>query len=260
MGFFRRLRRPGLSGTVRRESAPRSEDVRRDVELILWSGGLGSIIRFRDQPYWEAESAWESRLPRLRLESVADHSWKVADAAMILVDRFRGLDRCRVLEMSLLHDKLELITGDLSPIDSDGTGRSTHAFNSFKAVEKQSLERSALREYVRRARSDVAKRQAPLFEDLIQGASPESRFVKAVDKLASLAFVIQCKTGEELPIEHVQFTLDYSSKAVQLFPGLQAHHDLFVQLFLDSIVTALSSRGDVSNGVEDRTLREVGQR
>jgi len=48
-------------------------------------------------------------------ESVADHSYRVALAAMALSDSL-GLDTCRVIRMALLHDLAEAITGDVPPM------------------------------------------------------------------------------------------------------------------------------------------------
>ena len=86
--------------------------------------------RFYKQPFWESESESAARAAdvegEIRLESVADHSWKVADAVLRRGRHFAKLDRARALELAVLHDKLELLTGDLSPIDADGTGATTY--------------------------------------------------------------------------------------------------------------------------------------
>jgi len=48
-------------------------------------------------------------------ESVADHSFRTALAAMILSDSM-GLDTCKVMRMALLHDLAEAETGDITPM------------------------------------------------------------------------------------------------------------------------------------------------
>ena len=48
-------------------------------------------------------------------ESVADHSYRTAVAAMVLSDSL-GLDSLKVLRMALLHDLAEAETGDITPM------------------------------------------------------------------------------------------------------------------------------------------------
>jgi 5'-deoxynucleotidase YfbR-like HD superfamily hydrolase len=229
------------------DSAPRRDEAESDVQCILWSAGLASIRRFHHQPYWEQEGAAADRASRVegptRLESVADHSWKVADAVLLLSDHFDWIDHCRALELALLHDKLELLTGDLSPIDAEGTGRTTHAFNVERAIEKKGTELAALERYADMLRPAARRRQSSMLRELILETSEEARFVKAVDKLASLVFVIQAKRGR-LDRRHVEFTVAYSAKAVECFPALRTHHDVLVDVFLTSVKNPRSSYAD----------------
>lgn len=215
-----------------------------DVRTILWSAGLASVRRFHRQPFWEDEGAAADRASQVegptRLESVADHSWKVADAVLLLSDHFDWIDHCRALELALLHDKLELLTGDLSPIDADGTGRTTHAFNEERAAAKRQSELAALERYEDMLRPAARNRQSGMLRELILESSEEARFVKAVDKLASLVFVIQAKRGRLDP-RHVEFTLAYSAKAVEYFPALRTHYDVLVDVFLGSVENVRST-------------------
>jgi len=215
---------------------PCRADVERDIEALMWSADLARLRRFHNQPFWEAEGKASDMAAELegpvRLESVADHSWKVADAAILLAGHFRWLDRSRVVELAILHDKLELITGDLSPIDADGTGRSTHAFNEREAENKARVERDALGDYVGTLRKQAAADQFRLLLEIIDGSTPEARFVKAVDKLAALVFVIQAKRAP-LAKTHVEFTTAYTTKAVTYFPPLALHHAVLMRRFID---------------------------
>lgn len=230
--------RSDKTGQLPVDSAPRRDEAESDIRCILWSAGLASIRRFHHQPFWEQEGAAADQASGIegptRLESVADHSWKVADAVLLLSDHFDWIDHCRALELALLHDKLELVTGDLSPIDPEGTGRSTHAFNAERALEKREAELAALERYAGMLRPAASRRQSSMLRELILEASEEARFVKAVDKLASLVFVIQAKGGRLDP-RHVEFTLAYSAKAVECFPPLRTHHEALVDVFLASI-------------------------
>src|SRR4028119_1514345 len=121
--------------------------VERDVEAILASLKLQQIKRFFRQRFWrvetmEAEFAAKVETPP-RLESVADHSWHVADTALLLSGHFPYLDVGRCVMLAVIHDKLEIFTGDKNPVGRDGTGSSTHAFNVAARMRKSLEERQA---------------------------------------------------------------------------------------------------------------------
>jgi hypothetical protein len=59
---------------------------------------------------------------------------------------------------------------------------------------------------------------------MLDGATPEARFVKAVDKLQALAFVLTKKDGL-MQDKHLRFTLKYSEKTVGYFPDLSDHYN-----------------------------------
>src|ERR1700686_1208986 len=129
-------------------------DVETDIDLILWSVRLASIRRYFHQPFWKEETTDAEYADRIesypRLESVAEHSWHVADIVLLLAPHFPILNVSRCAQLAILHDKLEIITGDLSPLDRSGTGASTHAFNENKQVVKLVSEEEALELYLRR--------------------------------------------------------------------------------------------------------------
>ncbi|MCW4012015.1 MAG: HD domain-containing protein [Candidatus Bathyarchaeota archaeon] len=64
-------------------------------------------------------------------ESVADHSYRTAVAAMVLGDSL-GLDTLKVLRMALLHDIAETETGDITPMQK----QSNHSELEDQAMKK----------------------------------------------------------------------------------------------------------------------------
>lgn len=221
------------SATLNRGPQLSPDEVSADVELMLWSSKLATLRRFYKQPYWELEAELSDQARRIEgdvpLESVAEHSWKVADSAMILVDRFPNLDRHRCLELAIVHDKLELITGDHSPIDDDATGTTTHAFNPHMAREKALEEERALDCYLARLTPAQRSYQRDLYLDIIHMRSREARFVCGLDKLAALIYVIQ-KKPRGLVKRHHEFTLTYSGKCTTYFPDLMPYHQRLARL------------------------------
>jgi len=92
-------------------------------------------------------------------ESVAAHSWGMGVLAMYLCPE--DLNRQRVLEMCLIHDLPEVIVGDLTPEDDCST--------------KSEDELAAMNE--------LAPQWLELFVEYEAQETPESKFVKSMDKL-----------------------------------------------------------------------------
>jgi 5'-deoxynucleotidase YfbR-like HD superfamily hydrolase len=211
-----------------------------DVHVMLWSAQLHLVRRFFHQRFWEDETQAAKFAdllePGFKLESVSAHSWHVADTVLLLLSRFPSLNRLRCLEIALLHDKLEIITGDLSPVGRDGTGSKTHAFSEAARRLKASDEQRAAELYLERLRPAARAEQRAILTEAIGGSTPEARFVKAVDKLQAFAFVLLKKDGN-LSDRHIKFTLRYAAKARDYYAGLSAHHDYLKALFLEKIAS-----------------------
>jgi len=220
-------------------SLPKSTDVKADVHLIYRLYELQKITRFFGQKHWEAETECTLVPPdKLGLENVAAHSYQVARCALLLAPHFPWLDRAHTTELALLHDEPEIVIGDRDPVGNDGQGSATHAFNLVKRLEKDEDERVAVNQLADQMRPTIRDRYRGLFLELREGATEEARFVKAVDKLQSLAFVRLKKMGKITP-EHVAFTLRYSRAGVRPFPQLQRH---FMYIFDDLLRDASSTQ------------------
>ena len=92
-------------------------------------------------------------------ESVAAHSWGMAVLAMELCPP--ELDKTKVLELCLVHDLPEIIVGDLTPMD-DTSNKVKDEIEAMKILAPKWLE---------------------LFLEYESQETPESKFVKYVDKL-----------------------------------------------------------------------------
>lgn len=106
-----------------------------------------------------------------RPESVADHTWGVALLALAVADARPDLDRARLLELALLHDLPEAITGDLVPGEYASKG------------EKTMRERDALEGMIAPLPVALRARLMARFEELATDASPEARLIHELDKL-----------------------------------------------------------------------------
>jgi 5'-deoxynucleotidase YfbR-like HD superfamily hydrolase len=227
--------------------APQLSDIICDIDAILMAFKLQSVRRYYGQVHWSDETLSarhaDSAEPDLKLENVAAHSWHVADAAMILAPHFADLDATRCLSLAILHDKLEMFTGDFDPVGRDGQGMTSHAFDGSARRKKLRQEYHALGEYLQTLRPSIRTVQEQLIKDALGAQSQEARFVRAVDKLQALAFVIAKKAGV-MSDEHLIFTLRYSRKSVEYFPRLRIHYALMLEKLLDSVASQRNAARD----------------
>jgi 5'-deoxynucleotidase YfbR-like HD superfamily hydrolase len=229
---------PSLTRKGRVDGVQAKQQVNHDIDMVLWSIQLHKLRRYFHQRFWEEEtraSEFAAKIePPPRLESVSEHSWHVAYIATLIAPRFDWLDLAIVLQLCLLHDITELLTGDQSPIGRDGTGFKTHAFNPGIAEKRTLEEETAIEEYERLLPSHVAVRQQELLLDYIQRRTQEALFVKSIDKLQTLAYILLKKEGE-MRDKHIQFTLDYSEKGISFFPPLEDHFRNLQQRLVTSV-------------------------
>lgn len=203
-------------------------EVRQDVDQIYKLFDLERTIRFFGQRYWESESRFESTRPGLlQLENVAAHSFQVANTVMLLGTRFPNLDIGRAIELALVHDQLEMITGDKDPVGRSGDGSDTHAFSASERTAKSAEEVAALEEFLSNLAPNPAVKYRDLISEVLTEKTLEAKFVKAVDKLQALAFVRVKKVGDIGP-SHLSFTIRYSREGVKKFPDLQQHFSLIL--------------------------------
>lgn len=108
-----------------------------------------------------------------RQESVAEHAWQMGLLALLLHPRLEhpvSLDRA--LRLVLVHDLAEAVVGDVP------------AFAGPEAREgKAERERAAFRALVAPLPAAEGEALVALFEEYEAAATPEARFVKALDRL-----------------------------------------------------------------------------
>jgi putative hydrolase of HD superfamily len=128
-------------------------------------------------------------------ESVADHTFRTALLAWLAAAFDSGLDAGHVLQLALLHDLAEAVTGDDPPYDPADLPEEDdpEALRSF--LDRRHVRSDERREAKRRAEAAamadllsglpalLAEPLAVLWAELEAATTPESRFVKQADKL-----------------------------------------------------------------------------
>lgn len=232
MNFLEKLTPNVMSDVLLGTALP---TIRADVDHIYRMFDLERTIRFFGQYHWEAETREAGIQPgELPLENVAAHTFQVASSVQFLAPHFSKLNKSKAIELALLHDHLEIYTGDKDPVGTDGQGLNTHAFNTNMRRKKLEEERLALEQMLNNMRVSMRVPYQALMEDMLHEQSSEARFVKAVDKLQALAFVRLKKVGRFTP-GHVAFTIRYSRLGVENFPELNGHFMLMFSDLLEDV-------------------------
>ncbi|HEX7714415.1 MAG TPA: HD domain-containing protein [Bacillota bacterium] len=146
-----------------------------------------------------------------RQESVAEHSWRLAMFAMVLVDYFPGVDRDRVVRMSLVHDLGEAYEGDIS------------AKIGVSKEDKLKREEAALRKLFAPLPESIRSGFLALWREYNDGKSQEAKIVKALDKIET---IIQHNQGDNPSDFDYEFNLQYGKEYMFSEPVIQSIREI----------------------------------
>ena len=107
-----------------------------------------------------------------RIESVAEHSWRISLMALLLKYEFPDVDINRVVAMCIIHDLGECFTGDIPAFVKTDTDRET--------------EDSLLQQWVNSLPAEVSSLLASLYQEMDVQKTKEAKLYKALDKLEAL--------------------------------------------------------------------------
>lgn len=167
--------------------------------------GLLAFLRHAERLKTVTRTAWTSEGKQ---ESTAEHTWRMALFALSLKPWFPELNFERVLSLVLVHDLGEAIHGDISAVLQAG------------APPKLEQERRDLLQLLEPAPAAVRAQSLALWEEYNGAATPEAKFVKAVDKLET---VLQHNQGRNPADFDYAFNLPYGQ-------AYTAYHPLIAQL------------------------------
>lgn len=143
-----------------------------------------------------------------RAESTAEHSWRLCLMVLVFARELEGLDLARLLQICIVHDLGEAISGDIPAVDQ-------HA-----VPDKAENERRDLLQLLAPLPAGQQAHFVGLWDEYEQARTPEARAAKALDKLET---IIQHNQGANPPDFDYLFNLDYGRKYTRAEP-------LFAQL------------------------------
>lgn len=137
-----------------------------------------------------------------RMESVADHSWRIALMAMLLSGEpeFQGTDMNRVIRMCLIHDLGESFTGDIPAFEK----------TSSNAREEDTL----FLEWVKSFPSPQKEEWTELLEEMGRMETKEAKVYKALDRLEAVISHNESDISTWLPLEY-DLQLTYGKENMQ---------------------------------------------
>lgn len=108
-------------------------------------------------------------------ESIAEHSFRVSVLAMVLADKLgENLDKEKLIEMALVHDLGELVTGDIVVERWD-------VIDLKKRDDKEKEEKEGMKKIF--AKIDGADKYLAIYEEMIQRNTEEAKVFWQLDKL-----------------------------------------------------------------------------
>ncbi len=135
-----------------------------------------------------------------RQESVAEHSWRVSLMAMMLVHEVSDVDFYKIIQMCILHDLGESITGDIP------------AF--WKTQHDSQKEEMAVFDLLDTLSKDLCDDWKALFLEMEAQQTKEAKIYKALDKLEAVIQHNESPLDTWLPLEY-ELNQTYGTKEAE---------------------------------------------
>lgn len=136
-----------------------------------------------------------------RPESTAEHTWRACLMALVLEDRLPGIDLKRLLQILIIHDLGEAVSGDIPAPE--------------QRVDKSDDERTDVESLLGHLPPPVAERLLALWDEYNSASSPEARLAKGIDRLET---VLQHTQGRNPSDFDYSFNLGYGRQHTDAHP------------------------------------------
>lgn len=138
-----------------------------------------------------------------RHESVAEHSWRIALMAMLIVPEFPEADMNRVIRMCLIHDLGEAFTGDIPTF--------------WKTEADTQKEDAVFDRWVQTLPQETREEFSALLTEMNALETPEAKIYKALDKMEAVIQHNESDIATWLPLEY-DLQLTYGAENVKFSP------------------------------------------
>lgn len=180
-------------------------------------GRLKLLERFRGQFYWRDYPQ------QPRHESVADHTFR---CVMLLIAIEKQLaqpcDMLLTCKMMAIHDLAEAITGDPSPLGTDGVGAGSHAFDPKFAKQKADAENRAMRRILMTVPEPTRSELQVIWQKFDEGSSFEARLVHAIDKAEAAMQVLENVEPFGINPHHLEISSRLARRYVKVDPAIES--------------------------------------
>lgn len=123
-----------------------------------------------------------------RIESVAEHSWRMAVFAYLLKFDLPEMNIDRLIIMCLFHDLGEAITGDIPVFE--------------KEKSDENVERQAVEKIIKMMGNNLNNELAKVFDELYENQTIEAKVCHALDKLECIIQHNEADIKTWLPVEY----------------------------------------------------------
>ncbi len=130
--------------------------------------GLASFFKAAIQLKSVNRAGWIEKAGVTTPESVADHTFSMCTAAMVLAD-MAGLDTEKTLKMAILHDMAESLTGDYMP-------------EELRGPDKLAIEHRAMKAILSGLAPAIRSQYEKIWQEYVANRTPVARLVHAIDK------------------------------------------------------------------------------
>ena len=158
-----------------------ARDIEERLEFLKAAEGLKRVVR-------------SAKLSDGAPESTAAHSWRLALWVLVFRDQMAGLDVTRLLELAIVHDLGEAISGDIP------------AIADVDKAQKEAQERADLEALFSPLPVGLKQQFWSLWEEYEAAETEEAKWIKGLDKLETMQ---QHNQGSNDPDFDYVFNLTY---------------------------------------------------
>jgi putative hydrolase of HD superfamily len=166
--------------------------------------GMLEFLRAAEQLKNTTRTSWTSAGQR---ESVAAHTWRLCLMCLVFARHFSEVDVARLLQICIIHDLGEAVSGDISAVLQQGR------------PPKAEQERADLLELLAPLPEAARREIVALWDEYEAAVTREARLAKALDKLET---IMQHNQGRNPPDFDYAFNLGYGRQYTAGDPLIEA--------------------------------------